>query len=75
MTRMTGVQSQVKSYQRLEMILDAFSLYIQDYKLGIKVKGLFRKRTSALPLHLDVVAIEKGAFRSPSTTVANFTFI
>ena len=23
--------------------------------------------------HLDVVAIEKGAFTSPSTTVANFT--
>ena len=26
-----------------------------------------------LPLHLGVVAIEKGAFRSPSTKVANFT--
>ena len=26
------------------------------------------------PLHLGVVAIEKGAFGSPSTTVANFTF-
>ena len=28
-----------------------------------------------LPLHLDVVAIEKGALRSPLTTVTNFTFI
>ena len=27
-----------------------------------------------LPLYLDVVTIEKGAFRSPSTTVANFTY-
>ena len=26
------------------------------------------------PLHLDVVAIEKGAFGSPSTMVANFIF-
>ena len=26
-------------------------------------------------LHLGVVAIEKGAFGSPSTKVANFTFI
>ena len=25
------------------------------------------------PLHFRVVAIEKGAFWSPSTTVANFT--
>ena len=25
-------------------------------------------------LHLSVVAIEKGAFWSPSTTVANFTY-
>ena len=27
------------------------------------------------PLHLDVVAIEKGAFRSLSTKVANFTYL
>ena len=27
------------------------------------------------PLHLGVVAIEKGAFGSPSTKVANFTYI
>ena len=26
------------------------------------------------PLHVGVVAIEKGAFESPSTKVANFTF-
>ena len=25
------------------------------------------------PLHLGVLAIEKGAFESPSTTIANFT--
>ena len=27
------------------------------------------------PLHLRVVAIEKGAFESPLTKVANFTFL
>ena len=27
------------------------------------------------PLHLGEVAIEKGAFGSPSTKVTNFTFI
>ena len=27
------------------------------------------------PLHLGVVAIEKGAFELPSTTVVNFTFL
>ena len=26
------------------------------------------------PLHLGVVAIEKGAFKSPSTKFANFTY-
>ena len=26
------------------------------------------------PLHLGVIAIEKGAFGSPSTKVANFTY-
>ena len=31
--------------------------------------------SSALPLHLGVVAIEKGAFGSPSTMVANFTYL
>ncbi len=28
-----------------------------------------------LPLHLGIVAIEKGAVGSPSTTVANFTLL
>ena len=29
---------------------------------------------SSAPLHLSVIAIEKGAFKSPSTMVANFTY-
>ena len=76
MARETWVQSQVESYQRLKkMVLDATLLNIQHYKVRIKCKvGQSRERSSALPLHLGVVAIEKGAFWSPSTTVANFTY-
>ena len=33
-----------------------------------------KERSSTLPLHLGVVAIEKGAFWLPSTTVANFLY-
>ena len=40
----------------------------------IRIKGKVeqsREWSSALPLHLGVVAIEKGVFVSPSTKVAN----
>ena len=48
------------------------SLQIHEYLIFIyKVQG----RSSALPLHLGVVAIEKGAFGLPSTMVANFTYL
>ena len=58
----------------LKMILDTSLLNIQQYKVCIKGKvEQSRERSSALPLHLGVVAIEKGAFCLPSTTVANFT--
>ena len=47
----------------------------QYYEEEIKGKvEQSRERNSALPLYLSVVAIEKGAFGSPSTKVANFTF-
>ena len=53
------------------MVLDTFLLNTQQYKVCIKGKvEQSRKRSSAL----GVVAIEKGAFWSPSTTVANFTY-
>ena len=72
----TGVQSQVESYQRLKkMVLDASLLNTQQYTVRIKGKvEQSRKRSSALPLYLSVVAIEKGAFESPSTKVANFIY-
>ena len=57
------------------MVLDNSLLNTQQYKLRIKGKvEQSRERSSALPLHLSVVDIEKGAFWSPSTTVANFTY-
>ena len=45
------------------MVLDAVLLNTQDYKVS--------KRP---PLHHGVVANEKGAFRSPSTKVNNFSY-
>ena len=59
----------------LKMVLDATLLNTQTFKVGIKGKvEQFRERSSAVPLHLGVVAIEKGAFWSPSTKVTNFTY-
>ena len=57
----------------LKMVLDISLLNTQQYKERIKGKvEQFRERSSAL--HLSVVATEKGALGSPSTTVANFTY-
>ena len=56
-----------------KMVLDAALLKTQHYKVKIKGKVEQSKEwSSALPY---TVAIEKGAFRSPSTKVANFTYI
>ena len=58
------------------MVLDTSLLNTQEYKVRIKGKvEQSRKGNSALPLHLGVLAIEKGAFWSPSTTVANFILL
>ena len=74
MAQDTGVQSQVESYQRLKKILlGAALLNTQHYKVHFEGKvEQSRGRSSAI--HVGVVAIEKGAFRLPLTTVANFTF-
>ena len=55
------------------MFFDAALLRTEHYKVRIigKVEQ-FRERP---PLHLGVVAIEKGAFESPLTKVANFTYM
>ena len=49
-----------------------FTNNTQQYK--VRIKGGIQGKEKRPPLHLSVVAIEKGAFWSPSTTVANFTF-
>ena len=56
------------------MVLDTSWLNTQQYKVRIKGKVEQSRERSSAPLHLSVVAIEKGACWSPSTTVANFTF-
>ena len=58
------------------MVLDAALLNTQHYKVRIKGKleqswGLEWRP----PLHLGVLAIEKGAFVSPATEVANITYV
>ena len=73
---MTGVQYQVESYQRLKkwyLIPPCLTLSIIRYVSRVKwsnpVKGV------APSLHIGVVAIEKGTFGLPSTTVANITLL
>ena len=59
-----------------KMVLDVILLSTQHYK--VRIQGKVEQSwewSSALPLHLGVIAIEKGSFGLPSTTVANFTFI
>ena len=58
-----------------KMVLDVSLLNTQNYRERIKGKmGQFWEMSSVLHLHLGVVAIEKWAFGSPSTTVTNFTY-
>ena len=60
----------------LKMVLDASLLNTQHYKVRIKAKvEKSWERSSALPYTPGVVAIEKEAFESPTTMVANFTYI
>ena len=57
------------------MVLDAALINTQHYKVGIKDKMAQSREGSSTLLHLGVVAFEKGALGSPSTKVANFTFL
>ena len=59
----------------LKMVLDAALLSTQHYKLRIKGKVEQNRKEWCPPLQLGVVAIEKGAFGSPSTKVTNFTYL
>ena len=73
MVREIGVQSQVVIPKTQKMVLDTSLLNTQHYTVHIKSKEEQSRRRSSALLHLSVVAIEKGAFVSPLTTVANFT--
>ena len=71
----TRVQSQVESYQRLKkwyLMSPCLTLSIIRYRSRVKWSNQGKELHP--PLHLGVVAIEKGAFRSFSTSVANFSF-
>ena len=56
-----------------KMVLGTLLLNTQHYKVRIKGKAI-KGKEQRLPLHLDVVAIEKEPFGSPSTTVTKFTY-
>ena len=58
------------------MVLDTSLLNTQQYRVRIKDKvEKFTERSSAIPYNFGVVAIEKGAFLLPWTTVAKFTLL
>ena len=46
-------------------------LKVSTIRYGSRVNEAIQKKMLCPPLHLGLVAIEKGAFESPSTTVAN----
>ena len=50
-----------------KMVLDASLFNTQHYKVRIKGRGEILGKDQCPPLHLGVVAIEKGAFGLPST--------
>ena len=55
-----------------KMVLDTPLPNTRQYKVHIEGKvEQSREGSSANPIHLGIVAIAKGAFRSPSTTIAN----
>ena len=69
MAQQTEVQSHYKSYPKLKnwyLIPPYLTLSIISYVLGKEYRP---------PLHFGIVAIEKRNFGSPSTMIANFTYI
>ena len=55
------------------MELDTSLLNTQYYK--VRIKGKWSNPGKGVALLLGVVAIGKGAFGSPSTTLTNFTYL
>ena len=76
MVQETGVQSQVASYQRPEKwYLIPPWLTLSNIRYVSRVKWINPGKEVVPFLHLGVVAIEKGAFWSPLTTVANYVIM
>ena len=67
----------VASYQRLlKWYLITRCLTLSNIRYVSRVKApLYQEKEWCPSLHLGVVAIEKGAFWSASTTIANFTYM
>ena len=51
------------------------STYVYVYDMKVHKYFILSREGVVPPLHLGVEAIEKGDFRSPSITVANFTLL
>ena len=66
-----GFNSRSSHTKDSKMVLDAALLNTQHYKVWIKSKWNNLGKGVAPPLHLSVVAIEKGAFRSPNLLTYN----
>ena len=58
-----------------KMVLDGTLLNTQHYEVRIKNKVEQSRARCCPPLHLSVVAIEKGAFGMLLTEVVNFTYM
>ena len=72
----TWVQSKVSSYQRLwKWYLIPPCLTLSNIKYVTRIKWSNDGKGVAPHQHLGVVAIEMGAFWSPSTTVTNFNYM
>ena len=70
-----GFNPRSRHTKDLKLVHDISLLKTQHYKACIKGKvEQSGGRSSALPLHLGVVAIEKGAFGSSSIMVVNFIY-
>ena len=66
----TGVQSQVKSYQRLKIwYLMPSYLTFSIISCGWRVSGAIQGKKKCFSLQPSVIAIEKETFRLPSTMV------
>ena len=58
-----------------KMVLDVTSLNTQHFKVRVNGNVEQSIEWSSAFLHLSVVTIEKGVFRSPLIAVGNFTYI